>query len=360
MTRVRLAFVAGLAAALTLSGCAAAGGQSASDPADVFAAYLADLESGDYTAAFARVASTDGIDPDTIVSLGEVEVPELVQVGADLEPEATSGSIAFSLGAVEGPVGFSRVEDRWMLDVPLFVAAVPGDTWTDNAIIGDLSTGSAEVSLPDGSPLTGAEHVVALAPATYLFPATYEGGAMFDPMTWDYTVTLTPSAEQFGAVEVTSAAEERPDPVFSAAFSREVLQNPDGVVVNETVEVPGQGFDQEARYTITVDEVAETDLNECTWTAAGPRLTNPATVACTPVRYTVTFVTDWPGFAGARYTPDSIGTAPHPAGTTFTFTDDLPEGDVVLRLSDPDRGEADDPRESAWEIYEDVLARPAS
>ena len=116
---------------------------------------------------------------------------------------------------------------------------------------------------------------------------------------------------------------------------------------------------RDASYQITVDAIAEADLNVCEWSGAR-NLSKLATIICTPTAYTVTFTTDWPGMTDTGYSTDAIGAQPHAAGTSFTYTQNLGDARLVLRLIDETiPGDAGDPRPSSFEYLDEPLALPA-
>ena len=342
------------AAVLGLAGCAGAGG-AAADPTAALTAYLTALNDGDYDAALELVASPGDVRAEGVVALGEPGFAEPVQVGADLASDATSGSVAYAIGALEGSVGFARVDGAWKLQTPLFLAPVRGDSASGNALRSDPEFLGAVVTLPDGTPLADDLWVVVDGEATYAFPAEYSGGERFDPISYEYAVTYTPSDDAFGQVEVESEpSEELRAPVFSDAYSDEVIAALPRTVVYDSTVVAGDGVARDASYEITVDTIAESNLNACEW-SGGRGIAKLVTVRCTPTQVTLTFTSEWPGLAD-RYAPGAIGAVAHPAGTRFTYTTNLSEAPLYLRLIDEGYpGEVGDPRPSALEYIGDPL-----
>ncbi|WP_435526857.1 hypothetical protein [Microbacterium aurantiacum] len=356
--RLTVVAVAGVAT-LALSGCAGGGSASvaASDPAGAFSAYVDALNAGDYAAALSLVASAGDVDASNVVALGETDIGAPEQVGADLATDATSGTIAFAVDGREGFVGFSQVDGAWKLDAPVFLAPVLGYS-SSNAIVYDREYLGVDVTLPDGVPLADGQWVVVSEEATYAFPAEYSGGTRFEPIAYEYEVTYAPVDGSFAEVDVdATASDELYAPVFTDAYSDEVIAGLPDLVVYEGTTVAGDGVASDVTYEATVDAITESSLNDCEW-YGGKGVGKTAAVICTPTQFTVTFATAWPGFPD-RYEPGSIGAAAHAAGESFTYTE-VPElAALSLRLVD-ETNPADDGDESrsAFEYIGDMGELP--
>lgn len=342
--RVAVVAVAAVAT-LALSGCAGGGSASvaASDPAGALSAYVDALNAGDYAEALSLVASAGDVDASQVAALDETTIGAPEQVGADLPTDATSGTIAFAVDGREGFVGFSQVDGAWKLDVPLFLAPVLGYS-SSNAIVYDREYLGVDVTLPDGVPLADGQWVVVSEEATYAFPAEYSGGTRFEPIAYEYEVTYAPVDGSFTEVEVNArAGEELYAPVFTDAYSDEVIAGLPDLVVYEATTVAGDGVASDVTYEATVDAITESSLNDCEW--HGGTSIAKVTVICTPTQFTVTFATAWPGFPD-RYEPGSIGAAAHAAGESFTYTE-VPEL-AMLSLQLVDETHPADDGDESW------------
>ncbi|TFD89906.1 hypothetical protein [Cryobacterium serini] len=296
-----------------LTGCGAAG-----TPTTVLAHYVQALNDGDYEAALALVAEPGDVVSASITALGEVSIPEPLQISEDFAPEVSAGSINFRIGDDQGPTSFVQVDGSWKLEKPLFFTPVPFDNKSLSALGITLTASSGSKVATDG-------YLLITEAGTHKFSGAYPGNDIFEPGTEQYSFTFE-NAGNPGVFKLDGSDAVRDTPVFTEAFRSDTS----AVVEDTAVKYDFTDFGYSVGFfrknaNLGVFEVTFGGVDAATcvggrWDLADDLL---ELGSCTPDSATLTFTTDWnqEGLSWPDAPADSLWNGQFPAGTTFTYPD---------------------------------------